>query len=328
MKARQAVLLGLMVSFTAILALSSVIPPMDDYFLENPFWNGFSDIESSLRPMSVTSLELLGKAVDPSRSVLLIVGPSEPFPEQEADAVKNFLRVGGTVVLMDDYGTGNDLLAKLELNVRFSGAMLRDPIFKERGSGLPRVLDFGGSSYTADLSSLTLNYATTLTKVDSGAKVLASSTAFSYLDEDGDGQPDEGEAVGPLPVVAEIGYGEGTIFLISDSSLFINSMVDKGDNEAFLKGLVGDKTVYIDRSHWRPGPFTQFKWALTEIYPFISSAEIKYTLLIMVSTLTLRFKWGGRVEEADELGIVLRTHPEWNRNTLIKLKEWRDKLGD
>ena len=330
MRAGHAALLGLLVSLVAIVGLSIAFSPTDDFVLENPFWNGFSDVDESLRLISITNFEALSdKSVESSRSVLLIAGPSESFTGQEADMVKGFLRTGGLVVLADDFGTGNDLLAKLGLNVRFSGFMLRDPLFMDRASALPRILSFETSSYTANVSSLGLNYATSLARVDSGFKVLAYSTAFSYLDENGNGKPDTSEAVGPFPLIAELRYGEGSLIVVSDSSIFINSMINSADNRIFLRDLVSDRTVYIDRFHWTPGLFTQFKWALAQVYMFISSAEVKYTLLVTVLVLTFRFSgWSREIEEVDEFSKISKAHPEWDKDILIKLKEQRDKHGN
>lgn len=330
MRVRHVALLGLIVSLVAIVGLSIVISPTDDFVLENPFWNGFSEVDKSLRPISITNFEALSdKSVDYSRSILLIVGPSKSFSEQDAETVKAFLSGGGHVVLADDFGTGNDLVAKLGLNIRFSGFILRDPLFMDKSSALPRTLNFESSSYTANISSLALNYATSLTSLDSGFKVLAYSSAFSYLDENGNGKPDKNEVVGPFPLIAELRYGEGNLIIISDSSIFINSMINNADNRIFLIDLVGNRTVYLDRFHWIPGFFTQFKWALTQIYMFISTAEVKYTLLVTVLVLTFSFSgWSRRIEEVDELKTISKVHPEWNKEILTKLKEQRDTLGN
>jgi hypothetical protein len=62
---------------------------------------------------------------------------------------------------------------------------------------------------------------------------------------------------------------------------------------------------------------------------FISSAEVKYTLLVTVLVLTFKFSgWSREIEEVDEFSKISKAHPEWDKDILIKLKEQRDKHGN
>jgi len=322
--------LGLSVAVIVVLGLAWVIPPMDDFRLENPYWNGLSELDSRTHPFVVSDLPRLSNLVlRPSDSVLLMLGPSKPFTDEDVDSVRGLLEAGGLVILAEDFGVGNELLEGLGIEARFSGMVLLDPLFKDRDSRMPRMIDFTVSRYTQGLSALTLNYATVLTDVGDGVRVIARSTAFSYLSEDLSAAPEEAEVVGPLPVMAEVGYGGGSLVLISDSSLFINSMLDRDDNGALLRNLVDGRVVYVDVSHWTPSLLTQFKGVLARVYDVAGATEIKYGLVVVLAVIVSSVKWRGKEvkEDKDEVEDALKEHPEWDRALLERLRRLRDEYG-
>jgi len=322
--------LGLGVAVIVVLGLAWVVPPMDDFRLENPFWNGLSELNSRFHPIEVSDLaSLMDVVLRPSDSVLLVLGPSEPFTDEEVDAIRGLLEAGGLVVIAEDFGVGNDLLERLGVEACFSGRVLLDPLFKDKDSRMPRMIDFTASPYTRGLSALTLNYATVLTDVGDGVRVIARSTAFSYLSEDLSASPEEAEVVGPFPVMAEVRYGVGSLVLISDSSLFINTMLDRDNNGALLRNLVNSRVLYLDVSHWSPSLLTRFKGILVRVYNVAGAMETRYGLVAVLAIVILKVKWRGKEmrEEKDEVEDALREHPEWDRALLERLKRLRDEHG-
>ena len=315
MKSLSIILLGLAASVFIIFGLTLATPPTDDFDLSNPNWNGLSKFNFRIEPVASLSFEELS----PIDSTLFLIGPSKPFSEAEALAIEAFLRRGGMVVLMDDYGSGNDLLAKLNVSVQFANIEVRDLLFRGEDSRLIKIVEV--KPYALNVSSLTLNCATALIGVRE-SEVLARSSPFSYLDENGNGLPDEGEPKGPFPVIAKIEYGEGALILISDSSLFINCMIDEGDNYALLRNLTAYKRVFIDTSHWKPSRLTLFKAKLMKSYDLIKAGEVKYTLLALLAVLTFKLKWR-KEKEKSELKKVLKIHPDWDEGLLRKLEEER-----
>jgi len=330
LRVRRTVVLGLSTAVIVVLGLAWVMPPMDDFRLENPFWNGLSELDLRIHLSEVSDLaRLMDLVLKPSESALLVLGPSEPFSEEEVDGVRGLLEAGGLVVLAEDFGVGNGLLEGLNVEARFSGGVLLDPLFKDRDSRLPRAIDFTASPYTRGISAVTLNYATVLIDVGDSARVLARSTAFSYLSEDLSVAPDEAELVGPLPVIAEIGYGGGSLVLISDSSLFINTMLNRDDNCALLRNLVNGRVVYVDVSHWSPSLLTQFKSVLARVYDVAGVTEVKYGLVAVLAVVIFKVSWDGKEVrgEVGEVDNALREHPEWDRALLERLKSLRDEHG-
>jgi len=322
LRVKAILLLSLVASSAAITGMSLTFPPLDDLWLENPFWNGLSKVYSRMKPIRLGDLTNIGRAAaEPSSSTVLMLGPSKPFTPEEVEAVEAFLSLGGRVVLADEFGTGNSLLEGLGLEVRFSGLLLLDPLFKDKSSRMPKVLNISSSRYTDGLEELTFNYPTVLAHTES-VSVLAWSTPFSYL-ATSPSPPNEDSVAGPFPVVAEARVGEGSLILISDSSLFINSMLDRGDNMALLRGLARGE-VFIDEAHSIPSRLTRVKAFLVQAYSFLRMTEVRYGLTVLAVLAVFKVKWGGgEDEEEDEVEAVLRKHPEWDRRLLEELREER-----
>jgi len=329
LRVKSVLLVSLFVVSTGIVGLTFVYPPLDDLWVENPFWNGLSKVYSRLDPVRLEDLASLEMVVPvPSDATVLMLGPSKPFTSEEVEVVKEFLSRGGTVVLADEFGTGNSLLEGLGMDIRFSGLLLLDPLFKDRNSKMPRILNIKSSEYTEGVDELVLNYPTVLNNTE-GAEVLAWATAFSYLSEV-PGPPGDDSATGPFPVVALVEFGAGRLLLVADSSIFINSVLDRGDNMAFLRSS-SRGIVFIDEAHSIPSRLTMVKAFLVQVHSVLGLTEIKYGLTLSSLLVIAKINWGieeGDKEE-DEVEAVMRRHPEWDRGLLEELYEDRRRArGD
>ena len=326
MRTRFIILIGLAASVVAVVGLTWFYPSVDDLFVGNPFWNGLSEMSVAVQPVRVGNLTQLGGVVkDASNSTVLFLGPSKPFRASEVKIVDSYLSKGGTVVLADDFGSGNELLEGLGLGARFLGLLLQDPLFKDRTSVMPIAYNFTSRVAAMNVTSVELNYPTVLTGVSS-ANVLVWSTYFSYISANVT-QPSDSSTYGPFPLIASLKVGEGTVVLISDSSMFINGMYGLGDNAALLRGLVRG-TVVIDESHSIPSLLTIIKEAFVAIYAFLSLTEIKYGLVALGVVVGFKVKWDKpSVDREDEVAATLRRHPEWDRGLVENIDELRRKRG-
>lgn len=318
-------MVSLVAASTVITCLILTSPPLDDFLVENPFWNGLSKVYSGMHPIRLRNLADLRSVADPSDCTVLMLGPSQPFTANDIDSVKEFLVSGGRVVLADDFGTGNRLLQGLDLQVRFSGLLLLDPLFKEKNSRMPWVSNLSSYASTEELKGLALNYPTVLNNTEN-VSVLAWSTPFSYLAAT-PSPPTNDSAAGPFPVMAEVKVGEGSLILISDSSLFINSMLSQGDNMALLKELAGG-TVYLDEAHSMPSRLARVRMLLADVYSLLRMTEIRYALTALLVFVVVKVKWstGEREQEeseVDTVDAVLRKHPEWDGELLEQLEKER-----
>lgn len=301
-------LVGLVLLVAAVVAVGWLYPALDDLWVENPGWNGLSEFYGSVDPVRVRGAgDLLG--VDPLNSTLFIVGPSRGFSEEDVAGVCGYLVDGGRVVLLDDFGSGNELLEGLGLGTRFNGSLLRDGVFFDPAPEFPRLLNF--SSYM--VGEVLLNYGSVLS-LGERAQVLVQSSPFSYV-ENG-----SGVELAAHPIVARIPYGGGALVLVSDSSVWLNSMIDRADNRALLERVLRGVAL-IDVGHSVPTRLLAFKWWLEGVYGFISVAEIRYGLALVLVLAVFRLKLEEEQVEVDEVGEILARHPDWSRERLQWLKD-------
>ncbi len=321
MKPRTAVVVGVLtallfvslaVSFTSSL---SILGNPDDFSPTNTAWNGLSTFVSEDKPTVIQNLSSLPSVG--SGYILVEIGPSSPYSPGEARRVSTFVNSGGTLILADDYGTGNTLSSEMGLSSRFTGSLLTDPLFNFRNSFLvvaPQIT-------MKNVSSLSLNYATTLTVSDPGAQVLGSSSDFSYLYPTQPGGSIANAPHGPFPILALIPEAKGRVYLIADASVFINSMLSQSGNTALLKDLSTGKML-LDISHLSVGPATIARNFELSVYSALLIPELRYSLVIvsLAGILAYRFGPSPPVEE-EELKTVMQEHPEWSEEKLRRLKE-------
>ncbi len=212
--------------------------------------------------------------------------------QTELDELHQFVSLGGALVLSDDYGFGNQLLEYLGLKVRFSGQVLADPIFYHRKKLFPRISRLTPSPLTSNIESPILKHATSLTDVES-SDVPALSSSASFLDLNGDLQYNKEEPAGPLPVISRHNLGSGQIILVSDPSIFINSMQDIADNHTFRQNIAATATceLLIDQSHLPPSNLLHTKTRLASILNLFITPLGKVGLVVLALTATLIPIW-------------------------------------
>ncbi len=277
-----------------ILLLSAIVwfyPPTEDFRVNNPFWNGLSSLNAQANVVPLNSLGDLQSA--DKRTTLLLV-PYVQFSDVELAQVRCYVSSGGTLVLLDDYGFGNQVLCSLDVNMRFTGQPLLDPLFHYRNKWLPKISDFASTILSANVSSVVLNHATALNGL-SDASVVAFSSSFSFLDENGNGGWDDGEPYGPFAVAAYTKMGQGYVVAISDPSLLINGMQSLEDNSQFINDVVriqgGNPQVFVDQSHLPKTPLDNAKADLAVVYSSVASPIGTLILIALVLTISLKALW-------------------------------------
>jgi hypothetical protein len=259
------------------------LPSVQDFMTNNITWNGVKDFSRVSGAKGIDSTSQL--ADSPEKTALVLIPYIKPDGAELA-GVKRFLDSGGTLILMDDYGYGNDVLNYLGLSVRFSGKSLLDPLFCYRNQWLPRVTGIAPDIKATGVNVLVLNHATALTGVDP-AKQIAWSSDASFLDINNDGKWEEGEPEGPLTVAARFRSGQGTITVVSDPSIMINSMVGRDDNYRFMQYLTldykGDKlNVIVDQAQLPEASLDTSKTSLINVRNILGNP---YALIIMVGLI-------------------------------------------
>ncbi|MCA1812318.1 MAG: DUF4350 domain-containing protein [Halobacteriales archaeon] len=192
-----------------------------------------------------TGPHAIDAAEEPGRSVLLVAGVERAYSEGEVQAIQGFVARGGTVLVADDFGFGDQVGAAF--GVTFDKRQLRDANY-DRNVSLVRV----NATLGAENFTFTMNVPASLGSAP-GANVtpLAVSGSDSYIDENLDGQEDTGDIKGPFLVLGAVRSGPGQALFASDPGMLANDLApDNGPFvQALFKSLLPDGgTVFVDES--------------------------------------------------------------------------------
>lgn len=209
------VLAALAVGFAAAPATAA---PFD---LKGEDWEGLSQFLRTAEveiggartvPTSTLDLHQLG----PADAVVLV----HPTRAIDVDELSAFMRAGGRVVLLDDYGTGDELLSKFDIRRRPLPAR---PAQMLRGNPALAIAQPAAELHKTlgDLTQVVTNHAT-------GLEQPALSPILIVR---GDGEPDV------LVAVAGV-VGRGRLLAIGDGSVVINSMLRYPGNRALALAVV------------------------------------------------------------------------------------------
>ncbi|ACV46235.1 MULTISPECIES: DUF4350 domain-containing protein [Halomicrobium] len=235
----------------------------------NPAWDGTSEFRSlaadDAEELSIGQNTSVYDPADAEGTLAVILSPAEQYSERERRSIRRFVEAGGTLLVAEDVGpNGNRLLRSVGAQTRFDGASLRDERRYENGPALPVATAVGLDNDSVE--TIVLNHGTAVRAAgttDTGAPnetmravratnatVLAASSPYAYLDRNGNEELDDDETVARYPVATAERVGEGRVIAVSDPSVFINAMLERGDNRAFSHALLaGSDTVVLDVSH-------------------------------------------------------------------------------
>jgi len=262
-----------------------IYPSSTDFANSNTHWNGMSDAsrEFHIRPLT----DVGGVPSESRGTVVLVIHSRLPQPGH-LQAIRRFVEGGGVLILLDNFGSGNDVLTVLGSAIRFSGRLLADPLFNLKSSRLPRILDFAPSPLTVGVEELVFNHATVLTGTNT-TQAAATSSAVSYLALNPTGQREEGAPRGPFPVLALEPHKEGYVVAVSDSSILINSMLVQADNRRLFRNAVGlagaNARIFLDDVLLPQGPLDATKRALADTRRLLRGPAAAFALAVAALVL-------------------------------------------
>ena len=286
--------LVLVISVVVIWFQSSV----QDFMDANTTWNGIKDFMASFDAGTIDSIAALETV--PSNSTLIVI-PSLKFSDADTARLEQFVRSGGTLILMDDFGAGNDILEKLNISARFAPGVLLDPLFCYKNPEMPKIVSFSPAVAAVSVDAITLNRATSLENIGDG-EVLASSSDTSFMDLNGNGSPDQNEPEGPFAVAVKYPMNAGIIEIVSDPSVIINTMLLMDENKQFMGYLIKagaeESKVYVDKSHLISSPLDVTKTKLLAARRIVSNpfALIGALALVFVFVSLNATGKGGKID--------------------------------
>jgi len=185
-------------------------------------WEGCSRLIDIAREELGTSRVNVVDEIDyerlgPSDGVLLI----HPEGAYDLDELTTFMKLGGRVAVVDDFGDGERLLERFRIG---RGPSPSDPLQMLHGNPqLPIATPSSGHPIVADVAQVVLNHPTTVKHPD-------LSTLLRIPRIGGDAGPD-------VALAGQV--GEGRLVAMGDPSIFINSMLRFPGNRALAKNLLG-----------------------------------------------------------------------------------------
>lgn len=264
-------------------------PSLNDFMASNAMWNGIKAFTNEFQVADIDSLDNLG---DKTGNNILISIPYTPYNDNDLAAIKQFVNDGNTLILMDDFGYGNSILEYLGTPIRFNHNIVLDPLFCYKNEYFPRITDFSSDMKEQGIKAVAFNHATVLDQVNE-SQALAWSSSSSFLDINKNGVKDKNEPAGPFAVAAEFQVGKGTVKLVSDPSIIINTMVEQNDNHQFTRYLIerngNPESIILDRSHLSKTPLDSSKIGLQAVRNFMSNPYIMIGLIALIFVIVTRF---------------------------------------
>jgi len=168
---------SILLAVVAVILIISLVciwfyPSVQDLATANNLWNGIKKTTSELHAETITSLDDLP---DVPKDTALIVIPNKDYSDEELARLQQFVEGGGRLVLMDDYGYGNRILAYMGTGINFAAQPLLDPLFCYQNQKMPRTTDFSPRIQEQGISVITLDRATALSNVDASEAMAWSS---------------------------------------------------------------------------------------------------------------------------------------------------------
>ncbi|MFA5332414.1 MAG: DUF4350 domain-containing protein [Methanoregula sp.] len=236
----------LILGFACCLLLVYLSGNTAEFGRHNPGWNGTSRFFDALDRHHLAEIENPSGLSGYTNSTLLVVSPYRQFTRDDLRAYRDFVDRGNTLILADDFGTGNELLAGIGSSLMILPGNL---------SGVDRLYD---SSYTVvayPAESATLPVSGQKFVLDMGAAVRGGTPdlvtgLMSWVDTTGSPGPGPGTQISGYPVAAHESVGQGTVYVIGDPSFFINSMLETktgyADKDAMVRLIPARDTVIVD----------------------------------------------------------------------------------
>jgi hypothetical protein len=189
-----------------------------EYDLDNPEWNGLSTLHALAEGLGIDiarSEELDWDALHPTDCLWLL----SPTRRVDIGQMTQFLQGGGTLVVGDDFGTGEELLARLGFLRRAAGG---NTVNYQELSFARIAKPVSIHPLAESVDELVTNHAAVINVVP-GYDVV-----FAF-------RPDQAlVAVGPV--------GRGTLVVLADPSVLINRMLEFKGNLQFAENLLGFST--------------------------------------------------------------------------------------
>lgn len=273
MNTRTYILIGVVAAFIIINTIVYCIPSTEDLSPHNPLWNGLAVFALSYNATIVSMKDI--PSLNPVTSTLFMIGFGNSLTEMDIHVVKRFISDGGIIIISDEGDSINSLLRTLNINVSLYSGFLADPLFMYKNMYLPRAVALVGFRN----STIYLNYASAINISDIDVKdCIAKTSVYSFIDYNFNGRRDYFEPYGPFCVAYVVSMGRGALYVVSDSSIFINSMIHVANNTQFVEFLTGGRKVYIVYEPQSISMYTRVREAILGFHDLSINSWFRYPI--------------------------------------------------
>lgn len=328
------VALGLVTAVALVFAAGTSTAAFGIY---NPAWDGAADLRGVTDAVGADH-EIVRNTnryttVPVNGTLVVILSPERGYGPNGTERIRRFVREGGTLLLAEDSGAySNDLLAGIGAETRIDGRLLRDERYNYRSPAMPVATNVSNHMFTQDVNGLTLNYGTAVRP--NGATVLATTSGFAYQDVNRNGQIDPGESLDTYPVATVEQVDDGRIIVVGDPSLFINTMLDRPGNQAFVRAVFSEyERVLLDYSHAGGLPPLALTLLILRETPLLQAVVAGVCALSIlgwarypdVRTRARKLLTGSDPHDRPGIGpeelvpFVRRRHPDWDEDRIERL---------
>lgn len=224
-------LLSFFVTAAFVLSSLGLVAPASaaPFDLAGSDWEGCADLVRLARSELGSSRVVATASIDfhelrPEDGLLLL------YPEKSLDdeQLSKFMKEGGRVIMMDDFGRGDSLLRHFSMERVPSPKKPAE--FLRKNPQLALAEPASAHPVVAEVNRVVTNHPTGLAHPD----------LSPVLKIRGNGEPDVFVAVAGA-------VGKGRLLAVGDPSIVMNSMLRYGGNKAFAKGLV---KYAVDQDSW------------------------------------------------------------------------------
>lgn len=259
----------------------------------NTGWNGTSLFFSDLDRHHVTLIDDASSlSSSGSPSVLLIISPKRSPLASEISAYRAFLSRGNTIVVVDDFGTGNEILKGIGSSISILPGNLSSV---DREYADPYSVVAYGVANSPPFVSAGTTVLLDRPAALSGGKPILTTSVLSWIDANGDKKVNPGETMGNYVVMAVENPGTGNIVVLSDPSIFTNAMYvssENRNNRELIQNLVrSNTTVLLDQMNSR----TSDAEGVTALIQQTRSNLGFKILILLILVLFLMSVWRSRI---------------------------------
>ncbi len=150
--------------------------------------------------------------LDPAREAVVLRAPQVGFAPEEVRVLRNFLAEGGGLLLVDDVGSGRDLLIRLGVGIQTTSARVFTPGFE----GTPeRIVSVSSGALVGLPAEVVVSRPVAVL----GGTPLLVTPELAWLDLNDNSRADLGEPLSVTVLAAIQTYGRGTLVVVGDPDI-------------------------------------------------------------------------------------------------------------